>query len=302
MAGLVSAGGDDRAPALSAALDGRRPGQSARRARDVSRRHASIASTAPTRRARSASTCRAAASACTNEDVIDLYNRVQVGAKVMVLPQTSVAARAHQVSATQSYASQPASPRRRHGTGCAARRSPSNSLSSCTGPAIAVRKDGVLRTPMRRADFLRACDRGQSRVNLPLQTGTSTCELQRWRRARSVVISARGLQRRAMMSSSSRARPSRRIAQQRPQDRERARRPSSAEAERHRRPRQVGPVDIVLFAVKLWDTETAAELARPLVGPDTRLITLQNGVDSVERLSAVLGPDTSSAAPPISRP
>ena len=44
----------------------------------------------------------------TNEDVIDLYNRVQVGAKVIVLPQTTVAARAHQ-SAMQSYASQPAS-------------------------------------------------------------------------------------------------------------------------------------------------------------------------------------------------
>jgi 2-dehydropantoate 2-reductase len=54
-------------------------------------------------------------------------------------------------------------------------------------------------------------------------------------------------------------------------------------------PRQVGPVDIVLFAVKLWDTETAAELARPLVGPDTRVITLQNGVDSYERVSAILG-------------
>src|SRR4249920_3336595 len=46
----------------------------------------------------------------TNNDVIDLFNRVQIGAKVIVLPQTSVAARAHQVSATQSYASQPASP------------------------------------------------------------------------------------------------------------------------------------------------------------------------------------------------
>jgi 2-dehydropantoate 2-reductase len=54
-------------------------------------------------------------------------------------------------------------------------------------------------------------------------------------------------------------------------------------------PRQVGVVDIVLFAVKLWDTETAAELARPLVGPDTRVITLQNGVDSYERVSAILG-------------
>ena len=54
-------------------------------------------------------------------------------------------------------------------------------------------------------------------------------------------------------------------------------------------PRQVGPVDIVLFAVKLWDTEVAAELAKPMVGPDTRVITLQNGVDSYERVSAILG-------------
>ena len=56
-------------------------------------------------------------------------------------------------------------------------------------------------------------------------------------------------------------------------------------------PREVGPVDIVLFAVKLWDTEKAAELARPLVGPDTRVITLQNGVDSVERIAPILGAD-----------
>jgi 2-dehydropantoate 2-reductase len=54
-------------------------------------------------------------------------------------------------------------------------------------------------------------------------------------------------------------------------------------------PGQVGPVDVVLFAVKLWDTEVAGEAARPLVGPDTRVITLQNGVDSVERLVPILG-------------
>ncbi len=54
-------------------------------------------------------------------------------------------------------------------------------------------------------------------------------------------------------------------------------------------PKQVGVVDIVLFAVKLWDTETAAELAKPLVGPNTRVITLQNGVDSYERVSGILG-------------
>jgi 2-dehydropantoate 2-reductase len=54
-------------------------------------------------------------------------------------------------------------------------------------------------------------------------------------------------------------------------------------------PRDIGPVDIVLFAVKLWDTELAGEQARPLVGDGTRLITLQNGVDSVERLAPILG-------------
>ncbi len=56
-------------------------------------------------------------------------------------------------------------------------------------------------------------------------------------------------------------------------------------------PKEVGPVDIVLFAVKLWDTETAAELAKPMVGPQTRVITFQNGVDSVERLAPILGAD-----------
>jgi 2-dehydropantoate 2-reductase len=56
-------------------------------------------------------------------------------------------------------------------------------------------------------------------------------------------------------------------------------------------PRQVGPVDVVLFAVKLWDTETAGGEARPLVGSNTRVITLQNGVDSVERLAPILGDD-----------
>jgi 2-dehydropantoate 2-reductase len=56
-------------------------------------------------------------------------------------------------------------------------------------------------------------------------------------------------------------------------------------------PASVGAVDIVLFAVKLWDTEIAAEAARPLLGPATRVITLQNGVDSVERVAPILGDD-----------
>jgi 2-dehydropantoate 2-reductase len=56
-------------------------------------------------------------------------------------------------------------------------------------------------------------------------------------------------------------------------------------------PNQVGPVDVVLFAVKLWDTERAGEQTRPLVGANTRVITFQNGVDSVERLAPILGDD-----------
>lgn len=60
-------------------------------------------------------------------------------------------------------------------------------------------------------------------------------------------------------------------------------------------PKQVGPVDVVLFAVKLWDTEIAGEQTRPLIGPSTRVITLQNGVDSVERLAPMLGDDVTIA-------
>ena len=56
-------------------------------------------------------------------------------------------------------------------------------------------------------------------------------------------------------------------------------------------PKNVGAVDLVLFAVKLWDTEKAAEQTRPMVGPNTRVITLQNGIDSVERLAPILGDD-----------
>jgi 2-dehydropantoate 2-reductase len=56
-------------------------------------------------------------------------------------------------------------------------------------------------------------------------------------------------------------------------------------------PSEVGVVDIVLFAVKLWDTEAAAKAALPLVSADTRVITFQNGVHSVERLQPIVGAD-----------
>jgi len=60
-------------------------------------------------------------------------------------------------------------------------------------------------------------------------------------------------------------------------------------------PAKIGPVDVVLFAVKLWDTEKAAEQARPLLGPNTRVITLQNGVDSYERIAPIVGPERAIA-------
>jgi 2-dehydropantoate 2-reductase len=56
-------------------------------------------------------------------------------------------------------------------------------------------------------------------------------------------------------------------------------------------PKRIGTVDVVLFAVKLWDTEAAGEQTRALIGSKTRVITLQNGVDSVERLAPILGND-----------
>jgi 2-dehydropantoate 2-reductase len=51
-------------------------------------------------------------------------------------------------------------------------------------------------------------------------------------------------------------------------------------------PREADVVDVVLFAVKLWDTEAAAEMLRPIVGPETAVIPFQNGVESISRLRA----------------
>jgi 2-dehydropantoate 2-reductase len=43
-------------------------------------------------------------------------------------------------------------------------------------------------------------------------------------------------------------------------------------------PREVGVVDFVMVGVKLWDTESALEQIRPMVGPGTTIISFQNGV------------------------
>src|SRR6266849_489496 len=51
----------------------------------------------------------------------------------------------------------------------------------------------------------------------------------------------------------------------------------------------IGPVEYVLLCVKLWDVESAGEQIRPIVGPGTAVVPLQNGVDSAERLVPILG-------------
>jgi 2-dehydropantoate 2-reductase len=55
------------------------------------------------------------------------------------------------------------------------------------------------------------------------------------------------------------------------------------------RPADIGPVDAVLFCVKLYDTEPAAKAIIPLLGPNTCVITVQNGVESADRIGQVIG-------------
>ena len=50
------------------------------------------------------------------------------------------------------------------------------------------------------------------------------------------------------------------------------------------------PADAVLFCVKSFDTETAAAAIRPVIGPGTAVVSLQNGVDNEETPARVLGP------------
>jgi 2-dehydropantoate 2-reductase len=54
-------------------------------------------------------------------------------------------------------------------------------------------------------------------------------------------------------------------------------------------PSTVDPVDLILFAVKLWDTEAAARQLRPVMRPDTALISFQNGVQKDEMLRPIFG-------------
>ena len=53
----------------------------------------------------------------------------------------------------------------------------------------------------------------------------------------------------------------------------------------------LGPCDAALVCVKLWDLDAAAQRLKPLCGPETAVLPLQNGVTASDSLAAVLGPE-----------
>ena len=53
-------------------------------------------------------------------------------------------------------------------------------------------------------------------------------------------------------------------------------------------PRRVGPVDVVFVCVKAWQVSQAGVAMQPMVGPDTVVIPLENGVEAPDELAAVL--------------
>ncbi|MEN3974497.1 2-dehydropantoate 2-reductase [Emcibacter sp. SYSU 3D8] len=54
-------------------------------------------------------------------------------------------------------------------------------------------------------------------------------------------------------------------------------------------PATIGPVDVVLFTTKLYDTSEAAAQLKPVMGPDTYIVTIQNGVSGADLIGEVLG-------------
>jgi 2-dehydropantoate 2-reductase len=56
-------------------------------------------------------------------------------------------------------------------------------------------------------------------------------------------------------------------------------------------PSTAGTFDAVLLAVKAWQVEEAARLAKPLLGPDTPVVPLQNGIDAPDLIAPIVGPE-----------
>jgi len=60
-------------------------------------------------------------------------------------------------------------------------------------------------------------------------------------------------------------------------------------ARAHEHPDDIGPVDYVLFAVKLADVESAAQRLRPLLAERTQVLCFQNGVEAAELVARAIG-------------
>jgi len=56
-------------------------------------------------------------------------------------------------------------------------------------------------------------------------------------------------------------------------------------------PAQIGPVDLILICTKTYDTDESVQKIKPIVGKETTVLSLQNGVDAVERIGKVVGAD-----------
>ena len=56
-------------------------------------------------------------------------------------------------------------------------------------------------------------------------------------------------------------------------------------------PKKIGPVDAVILGVKAWQVPEAAQAIQPLIGSDTFVVPLQNGLEAPSHLSRVLGPE-----------
>lgn len=54
-------------------------------------------------------------------------------------------------------------------------------------------------------------------------------------------------------------------------------------------PSEAGIADVIIFATKTYQTDEAAPLIKPMVGPNTVVVSLQNGIDSADRIGAVVG-------------
>jgi 2-dehydropantoate 2-reductase len=55
------------------------------------------------------------------------------------------------------------------------------------------------------------------------------------------------------------------------------------------KPAEVGPVDLILFATKSYQTDEAVAAMKPMIGKDTVIVPFQNGIDAIERIGLTVG-------------